>query len=270
MDPLGREHVRPDRLDQRHQAGGRGADPIGKGADIDLHPFPGVDRALPGEWQMLAVLRGQHQGQQVRTGTATGDRVRGRRRLADRLAAAAGDLLPHVLDHLPAARHAFEGLGHVLAQLADGAAALGAGAGRGVDDPLARQVLRQGPAGRLAGAARPCRVVDRRCRDLGRGLRFGGGLLELGQLQLELGDDVASALGGLAVLLAPGLGEQQLQALDLQPGAGHSLRPRPPAVRRAPRGSSRARRRGQSGSESKSSHRRTKQNRRACQHRKNS
>ncbi len=51
---------------------------------------------------MLAVLRDQHEGQQVRTGTAAGDRVRRRRRLADRLAAAAGELLAHVLDHLPA------------------------------------------------------------------------------------------------------------------------------------------------------------------------
>jgi hypothetical protein len=46
-------------------------------------------------------------------------------------------------------------------------------------------------------------------------------LLELGQLQLELGDDRRAAFGGLPVLLAPGLGEEQLQALDLQPGAGH-------------------------------------------------
>ena len=220
MDPLGREHVRPDRLDQRHQAGGCGADPVGKGADVDLHAFAGVDRALPGERQMLAVLGRQHQGEQVRAGTATGDRVRGGRRLADRLAAAAGDLLAHMLDHLPAPRHAFEGLGDVLAELADRAAALGAGAGRGVDDPLARQVLRQGSAGRLAGAIRSWRPIDRRCGDLGRGLCFGRGLLELAQLQLELVDQPPPRSAGLAELLAPGLGEQQLQALDLQPGAG--------------------------------------------------
>jgi hypothetical protein len=64
-------------------------------------------------------------------------------------------------------------------------------------------------------------MAERWCRDLGRGLRFGGGLLKLGQLQLELGNDFRPALKGLAVLLAPGLGEEQLQALDLQPGAAH-------------------------------------------------
>ena len=90
---------------------------------------------------MLAVLGRQDQGEQMRAGTAAGDRVRGSRRLADRLAAAAGDLLPHMLDHLPAARHAFQGLGDILAELAAGAATLGTGAGRGVEDPLARQVL---------------------------------------------------------------------------------------------------------------------------------
>ena len=58
-----------------------------------------------------------------------------------------------MLDHLPAPRLALERLGDVLAQLADRAAALGAGAGGGIDDPLARQVLRQRPAGRLASAA---------------------------------------------------------------------------------------------------------------------
>jgi hypothetical protein len=125
VDALGREHVRPDRLDQRHQARGCGAHPIGKGADVDRHALASVDRALAGERQMLAVLGRQHQGKQMRTSTATGDGVRGSRRLADRLAAAAGDLLPHMHDHLPAARHAFEGLGDVLAELADGPPHLG-------------------------------------------------------------------------------------------------------------------------------------------------
>jgi hypothetical protein len=152
VDPLGCEHVRPDCPDQRHQARGRGADPIGQRADVDPDRFAGVDRALAGQRQVLAVLGGQNQGKQVRSGAATGDRVRGRRGLADRLVAAAGNLLAHMLDDFPAPRHAFQGLGDVLAELAHRAAAFGAGAGHGVEDPLARQVLGQVPAGRFAGA----------------------------------------------------------------------------------------------------------------------
>jgi hypothetical protein len=136
----GRKNIGPDLQHQGHQAGGRCTDPIGKGADVDLHSLSGVDRTLPGQRQVLAVLGGQHEGQQVRSGATAGDRVRGRRRLADRLAAAAADLLPHVLDHLPAPRFALECLGHVLAQFPDRAAAPGAGARCRVDDPLAGEV----------------------------------------------------------------------------------------------------------------------------------
>ena len=159
---------------------------------------------------MLAVLGRQHQGKQMRTSTATGDGVRGSRRLADRLAAAAGDLLPHMHDHLPAARHAFEGLGDVLAELADGAAALGTGTGCGVEDPLARQVLGQGSACRLTGAIPSRWPIDRRDSDLGRDLCLSCGLLELAQLQLELVNQPPSSLAGLPELFAPSFGEQQL------------------------------------------------------------
>src|SRR4051812_19608184 len=82
-----------------------------------------------------------------------------RRRLADRLAAAAGDLLADVLDHLPAARHAFQARGDVLAQPADRAAALGASTRRLVEDPLARQVLRQGGGGPACRRCSPGRSI---------------------------------------------------------------------------------------------------------------
>src|SRR3712207_657018 len=113
---------------------------------------------------MLAILRGQHESEQVGAGAATGDRMRGGRRLADRLAAAAADLLAHVLDHLPAPWLALERLSDVLAQLANRAAALGTGTGGRIDDPLARQVLRQGSSGRLAGARSEERRVGKECR----------------------------------------------------------------------------------------------------------
>jgi hypothetical protein len=49
-------------------------------------------------------------------------------------------------------------------------------------------------------------------------LVLGGGLLQLGQLQLELVDEPLAALAGLPELLAPSSGEEQPQALDLQGG----------------------------------------------------
>ena len=75
--------------------------------------------------------------QQPRPGAAARDRMRRRRRLGDLLAAPARELLAHVLDHLPLARHQLQRLGHVLAQLAQRAAA--ARAGRSAPDrPRAR------------------------------------------------------------------------------------------------------------------------------------
>jgi hypothetical protein len=113
-----------------------------------------------------------------------------------------------------------EALGDVLAELPDRAAAPGAAAGRRIDDPLARQVLGQWPARRPAPRAGTHLGPRRWCRELGRGHRLGLGLLELGQPQLELLDEPGPALGGLAVPLTPRLGEQQLQALDLETEGG--------------------------------------------------
>ena len=118
MDALGCEDMRPDRLDQRHQGRRRSADPIGQRRDVELDAFAGIDRALAVERQMQAVLGEQDMRQQPRPGAPARDRMRRRRRLGDRLAGPAGELLAHVLDHLPLARHQLQRLGHVLAELA--------------------------------------------------------------------------------------------------------------------------------------------------------
>jgi hypothetical protein len=152
VDTLGGEDMALDRQDQRHRGRADGADPIRQGRDVDLDAFPGVDRALPVEREVVPVLRDQHQGQQTRAGAATGDRMARRRRLRDCLAGAAAELLAGVLDHLPGARHGFQALGHILAELPERAAAVRAGARSGIDDPLAWQVLGQRAPGRLAGA----------------------------------------------------------------------------------------------------------------------
>jgi hypothetical protein len=70
-------------------------------------------------------------------GAPARNRVRRRRRLRDLLAAAAGELLAHVLDHLPLPRNHLQRLGDILAELVQGAAAAGAGC-RGTDKRRAR------------------------------------------------------------------------------------------------------------------------------------
>jgi hypothetical protein len=57
-------------------------------------------------------------GEQFWTGAPARDRVRGSRRLGDRFAGPAGELLTQVLDHFPLARNKLQRLGHVLADCA--------------------------------------------------------------------------------------------------------------------------------------------------------
>ena len=78
--------------------------------------------------------------------------MEGRGRLGDRLAGAAGELLPHVLDHLPGTRHQLQRLGDVLAELGQASRAT-AGAGRGTG-------TRTRSRGRCSGSGR--RGPDRR------------------------------------------------------------------------------------------------------------
>src|SRR5262245_18050919 len=100
---------------------------------------------------MQTILGERDMGEQLGARTPARDRMRGRRWLCDRLAAPARELLAHVLDHLPLARNELQRLGHVLADLAQGsAAAARAGRRQRIDDAFARQMLRQGPARRLA------------------------------------------------------------------------------------------------------------------------
>ena len=95
--------------------------------------------------------------------------------------------------------------------------------GAGSTIRLDRQIFRQ-----LARSARRPLVLF--FRRFGRGdLGFGFfGALRLFQIldrQFELFDQLLAALGGLSELFAPGLGQQQLQALDLQPDdLGFALR----------------------------------------------
>ena len=68
---------------------------------------------------MQAVLGEQHMGQQVRAGTAARDWMRRRRRLDDRFAFAARELLAHMLDDLPASPARVPASRYVFAELAE-------------------------------------------------------------------------------------------------------------------------------------------------------
>ncbi len=141
--------------------------------------------------------------------------MRRRRRLGDALAVAAGELLAHPLDDLPAPRLAFERLGHHLAELAQpSAAALAADARRSLDDALDRQIVRE--FARPAWRAPPPRLGGLRRCDLGLGLFLGLRLFQILDRQFELLDEELAALRRLAETLTARLGQLQLQPLDLE------------------------------------------------------
>ena len=162
---------------------------------------------------MLAELLEQDHRQQARPGPAAGDHMERRRRLADLLAVAAGELLADVLDHLPGRDH-LQRLGDVLAQLGQPrAAAAGAGRWARLDHPLARQMLGKGLARRpLAGEGRHVRGLGR--GDLGGDFVLGGRGLQFLQLQLHLVQQPDRALRARAIELALELLDLQLQMRD--------------------------------------------------------
>ena len=106
-----------DQRVQRAQDRRAGADLVGERRDAEIDALPGVALALPVQRLMLTELLEQDRGEQVRPGKAARRDVEGRRRLRDRLAVAARELLAHGLDHLPAARDHLQRLGDVLAEL---------------------------------------------------------------------------------------------------------------------------------------------------------
>ena len=100
--------------------------------------------------------------------------------------APARDLLPHVLNHLPLARHELERLGYILADFAQRRpAAARAGRGWWINDPLARQMRGQRTARRRAPLER-CHRDRLGCRQLRRGLGLRRILFQIGKLQFKL------------------------------------------------------------------------------------
>jgi hypothetical protein len=140
---------------------------------------------------MVGVLLDQHHRQQAWPSEAPRDRMEGSRRLRDRLAGPAAELLPHMLGYKPLARDDIERFGDILTDLGElvGAAAP-ARARRRVNDPTARQIGRKVPPRRLA-PGKALHLDTRRLRLRLILSRCRGQLLEL---QFQLIDEPLAAL----------------------------------------------------------------------------
>jgi len=214
---LGGEDMTADQLGERAQYGGAGADVIGQSRDLEVDAFTGKGFALPVQRLMLAVLGAKDHRQQARPDMAARDDVERGRRLCDPLARPAGELLAHGLDHLPLPRHDLQGLGDRLAELGQLAAAARARGRTGNHHALARQMRRKRRAHRLsAGERADCGTRGRCCGEFVLSRRRGRFL----ELQFQLVEQLAAAFGGLPVLLAPQLGDQQLQVRHHRLGPG--------------------------------------------------
>ena len=186
VQALGGEHMRLDEGMQRRKRARAGADLVRQRRDAEVDALAGEAPALPVERLMLREFVEQDHGQQAWPGKAARRHMERCRRLGDRLAGPAGELLAHGLNDLPAARNDLERLGDVLAQLRQLRRTATRATGRRRDhDALARQVFGE----RLARGAFALEGLDRLSlarRFLRSQLVLGGGGLELFKLQLHL------------------------------------------------------------------------------------
>ncbi len=104
---------------------------------------------------MVGILGNEYMREQSSPGPPSLDRHRRQRCLDDALAGAATEPGPDVADDAEAGGHVLELLGHILADLAHRAAAVGAQASGRVHDVLARQMIREWLAERLGSIASP-------------------------------------------------------------------------------------------------------------------
>ena len=216
------EDVGGQGIDQWLECRRRRPDPAGQGRGLQAHPVASEDLGLAIEWQVVVVLRDDDVSEQSRSGPPARDCVVWRRRRDHRVAGPAGQLFANVADHLETARHVIEGLGHLVADLAQRAAAAGTGAGRGVPQILSGQVLRQWAPRRLLrlGRGLDCRAGRRRCRrELFRLVSLQG--LER---QLELLGLARQLLRGTAKLDPPIPCQLEFQPSDLGLGGQRILR----------------------------------------------
>ena len=137
------------RIDERREQLACCSYPACQRGAIQIHAFTRIDIGLAIEWAVVGILRDQHMRQQVRAGEATLDRPCWSRCFNNALALLAGELRPHMTNDLERCRDALQLLGHIFAELAQRAAAIGAAVmRRQVRYDFARKMLRQRPARR--------------------------------------------------------------------------------------------------------------------------
>src|ERR1700751_5615098 len=132
-------------LDQAKQGIKRSTDlshGVCHGRERDRYAFESVALGLAVERLMLTKLLEHDHRQQAGAGPSPGDGMEWRGRLADLLAIAAAELLPHRLDHFPLTRRAFQRPGHVFAEFTQATAAAALASRRRIDPhPLAGKML---------------------------------------------------------------------------------------------------------------------------------
>ena len=181
---------------------------IGHGRHRQLDPLARILLALPVQRLMVGVFLHQHHRQQARAGKAARDRVERRRRLRDRLAGPATELLPHMLGHEPLPGDDVERLGDILADLGELApAAARTRRRRRVNNPSARQVGREvAPRPRA-----PREALHLDARRLGLRLILARRRSQFLELQFQLIDKPLAALGARTEHRALHLRDRQLQ-----------------------------------------------------------
>ncbi len=136
------------RINQRTEQRAGCAHPAGQCGALDLDALPRINLRLAIKRLVIAILRNQHMRQQRRPGQSALDGPRRGRSLDHHaLAGRAGELGPHVANHLEALRDVLQLLAHVFAELLQRSAAIRAALVFGsMCDGLARQMRRQGLA----------------------------------------------------------------------------------------------------------------------------
>lgn len=176
-----------------------GFDPFEEGSEYGTASADAVGHRRQAERQVLAELVEQDHRQEIGADPSTRD---GMESLADLFAIAAGELLAHRLDHLPLAQNNLEGLGDVLAQLAQSVDTTALAAyGAGHDDAFARTMLGQRLLHRPA-AGKAGDIDGGRHSHFGREFVLGRRHLQLRQLELHLIDQPGTALRLRAIELS--------------------------------------------------------------------
>ena len=215
MEPLAGKDMSLDAREDWLHHGANRAHLVGQGRQAQRHALAGIAFGLAVQRLMLAELLERDHRQQAGAGPAAGNHMKGRRRLADRLAVAAGELLTHMLDHLPLPGDHLERRGDIFAELAQPRSTTArAGGGRWNDNPLSRQMIREWLAG--GSLTREGRYAHPRLgrRHLGGNLVHGSRGLQLLKLQLHLIHKPRGALGVRPVAVAVELGNLELQMCD--------------------------------------------------------